>query len=543
MIYIDPPYNTGNDFIYADDFVRSQKDENQQIGMFDEDDNRLFKNTDTNGRFHSDWCSMIYSRLMLARNLLTDDGAIFISIDDNELENLKKICDEVFGASNYVETFYIQVRFSSKSLNEKDNFQKLMEQVLIYTKNKKSFVPSKPYEDYNLSKFCWEIREFSAGKPMILGGKKVTLFKPGEYEISQVEHSIDALKETWASGSVLKGNTSGKFFDKQLSSRVNEDGYGCLYKVEGIGEDGIGYRYFTGPKREGATKGKFYSGIPLARREEIAKGNCKKYKPIINYYDYSGDFGNISHEGGVIFRSGKKPVKMLKQFMEICTLSKDDIVMDFFSGSASFGHAVMEYNEEHNSHIKFILVQLEENCPKDSNYNRLGYKTICEIGKERIRRAGEKIKSESLVTAGNLDVGFRVFKLDDTNMKDVYYIPDAYDQGMLTEMESNIKADRTDLDLLFGCLLDWGLPLSLPYTSETIDGCTVHTYNDGDLIACFNDNVPESVVKEIAKRKPLRAVFRDSRFASSPEKINVFEIFKLYMPEDANDITKRVRVI
>ena len=543
MIYIDPPYNTGNDFIYADDFVRSREEENEQIGMFDENNNRLFKNTNTNGRFHSDWCSMIYPRLMLARNLLSEDGVVFISIDDNEQENLKKICDEVFGESNHVESFYIQVRFSSKSLNEKDNFQKLMEQVLIYTKDKKSFVPSKPYDEYDLSKFCWEIREFSAGKTMILGGKKVTLFKPGEYEISQVEYSIDALKETWASGSVLKGNTSGKFFDKQLSPRINEDGYGCLYKVDGIGEDGIGYRYFTGPKKEGATKGKFYSGIPLARREEIANGNCKKYKPIINYYDYSGDFGNISHEGGVTFRSGKKPVKMLKQFMQISNFSKEDIVMDFFSGSASFGHAVMEYNKEYNSHIKFILVQLEETCPKDGDYNRLGYKNICEIGKERIRRAGDKIKSENPKTAQELDIGFRVFKLDDTNMKDVYYSPKEYSQDMLAGLESNIKDDRTDLDLLFGCLLDWGLPLSLPYKSEQIDGCAVHTYNGGDLIACFDANIPESVVKEIAKRKPLRAVFRDSGFASSPEKINVFEIFKLYMPEDANDITKRVKVI
>lgn len=221
----------------------------------------------------------------------------------------------------------------------------------------------------------------------------------------------------------------------------------------------------------------------------------------------------------------------------------DSIILDFFSGSATTAHAVMQLNAEDGGHRKFIMVQLPEKCDEASEAYKAGYKNICEIGKERIRRAGDKIKSESPTTTQDLDIGFRVLKLDDTNMKDVYYAPDDYDQGMLAALESNIKDDRTDLDLLFGCLIDWGLPLSLPYKSEQIDGCTVHTYNDGDLIACFDANIPESVVKEIAQRKPLRAVFRDSGFASSPEKINVFEIFKLYMPEDAGDISKRVRVI
>ena len=231
-----------------------------------------------------------------------------------------------------------------------------------------------------------------------------------------------------------------------------------------------------------------------------------------------------------------KPTRLIKRILDIAS-EKDSLVMDFFSGSATTAQAVMSKNAEDNGHRKFIMVQLPEKSPSSE------FETLCEIGKERIRRAGDKIKSESPMTTGDLDVGFRVLKLDDTNMKDVYYAPDDYDQGMIVGLESNIKDDRTDLDLLFGCLIDWGLPLSLPYKSEQIDGCTVHTYNDGDLIACFDTNIPESVVKEIAQRKPLRAVFRDSGFASSPEKINVFEIFKLYMPEDANDISKRVRVI
>ena len=237
-----------------------------------------------------------------------------------------------------------------------------------------------------------------------------------------------------------------------------------------------------------------------------------------------------------------KPLNLIKLFESIAT-SENSIILDFFSGSATTAHAVMQLNAEDGGHRKFIMVQLPEPCDEASEAYKAGYQNICEIGKERIRRAGDKIKSESPMTTQDLDVGFRVLKLDDTNMKDVSYAPDDYDQGMLAGLESNIKDDRTDLDLLFGCLIDWGLPLSLPYSSEQIDGCTVHTYNDGDLIACFDANIPESVVKEIAKRKPLRAVFRDSGFASSPEKINVFEIFKLYMPEDANDITKRVRVI
>lgn len=217
--------------------------------------------------------------------------------------------------------------------------------------------------------------------------------------------------------------------------------------------------------------------------------------------------------------------------------------MDFFSGSATTAHAIMKLNSMDGGHRKFIMVQLPEPCGEQSGAYKAGYKNICEISKERIRCAGEKIKADSPLTTMDLDVGFRVFKLDESSMKDVYYSADQYDQQSLEDMVSNIKEDRTALDLFFGCLLDWGLPLSMPYRSEEIEGCTVHTYNDGDLIACFDRNIPESVVREIAKSKPLRAVFRDAGFADSPAKINVFEIFKLYMPEDANDIAKRVKVI
>jgi adenine-specific DNA-methyltransferase len=228
---------------------------------------------------------------------------------------------------------------------------------------------------------------------------------------------------------------------------------------------------------------------------------------------------------------GPKPLRLLRRILLIANLEKDAVVLDFFSGSATMAHAVMQLNAEDGGHRKFIMVQLPEQCDEKSEAYKAGYRTICDIGKERIRRAGKKIKEESPLTTQNLDTGFRVFKLDDTNMTDVYYSPNDYSQGMLSKLEYNVKSDRTDLDLLFGCLLDWGLPLSLPYSSEQIEGCTVHNYNDGDLIACFDENIPDSVIKEIAKKQPLRAVFRDSSFANSPSKINVGEIFKLLAPD------------
>ena len=324
-----------------------------------------------------------------------------------------------------------------------------------------------------------------------------------------------------------------------------------MEKVKEIGIDSDLYSIEYVPK-SGRNKGtlyeQFYKGENFrlfAWLRDVAEDiDGVLYKKDLQgtLWDFVGETKNLTKEGDVPFPNGKKPVKLLIQMLKMIA-KENDIILDFFSGSATTAHAVMQLNAEDGGHRKFIMVQLPEPCDEASEAYKAGYKNICEIGKERIRRAGDKIKSESPMTTQDLDIGFRVLKLDDTNMKDVYYAPDDYDQGMIVGLESNIKDDRTDLDLLFGCLIDWGLPLSLPYKSEQIDGCTVHTYNDGDLIACFDTNIPESVVKEIAQRRPLRAVFRDSGFASSPEKINVFEIFKLYMPEDANDISKRVRVI
>lgn len=528
MIYIDPPYNTGKDFIYDDNFTQNMKEYNAVQHLSDEQGLRLKKVTDTDGNYHSKWCSMMYPRLKMARKLLSEDGVIFISIDDHEQANLKKICDEIFGAENYIETFNVQVRYENKSLNEKDDFQKLVEYIFIYAFNKKNFIPKKTSSKYDLSKFCYKITEISEGEEITLGKKKVKIFKDGQYIIEKSSNfGTGYLKATWASGSVLKGNTSGKFFDTQLSMRKNIDGLGVLYKVYGIGEDGLGYRYFTGPKKADATKGIFYSGIPLDRLKELKEGNAIKYNPIINFYNYSADFGNIRQEGGIAFNSGKKPVKMLKKLLEISNLESADIVLDFFSGSASMAHAVMQLNAEDGGNRKFIMVQVPEPCDEKSEY-----KNICEIGKERIRRAGEKIVADTGRT--DLDIGFRVFKLDSSNMKDVYFTPDELIQkegADIEDLADNVKPDRTPADLLFGVMQYWNMTecLGLPHATKEIDGCTIHIIQDGqfpELVACFDADVSETVIKEMAALNPLRAVFRERCFKTTQDRLNAERLLK-----------------
>jgi len=513
MIYIDPPYNTGNDFIYADDFMRSQEEENEQMGMFDEDENRLFKNTDTNGRFHSDWCSMIYSRLMLARNLLTEDGVIFISIDDGEVSNLIKLCNDIFGEINFIADLIWQKKFSRA--NDATYFSTMHDHILCYCK-------SNILNNEN----GWKIGLLPRGDEIPSGYSNPDNDPRGLWTsviLSAKSGSSGLLYEIETPSGRKVTPPSGRFWSCSKETFENWKADNRIW----FGADG--------------------NGIPRKKTflTEVQQG----LRP--NTILFQNDVGNnqeAKQETKLLFNGigvfdGPKPVRLLSTLLQIANTNENSVILDFFSGSATTAHAVMQLNAEDGGHRKFIMVQLPEPCDETSEAYKAGYKNICEIGKERIRRAGEKIKAESPMTTQDLDIGFRVLKLDDTNMKDVYYAADDYSQDMIAGLESNIKDDRTDLDLLFGCLIDWGLPLSLPYRSEQMDGCTVHTYNGGDLIACFDANIPESVVKIIAKRKPLRAVFRDSGFASSPEKINVFEIFKLYMPEDAGDITKRVRVI
>ena len=523
MIYIDPPYNTGNDFIYADDFRMSGEEWSVESGEWSEDGDRLFKNTDTNGRFHSDWCSMIYSRLMLARNLLASDGAIFISIDDNERENLQKICDEVFGTVNYVATFPWRKRTAKSDVPF--GVSQDYEWIICYAKSD-DFIASVAGKDRKY----YETPDFP-GRP---------------WRIHDLTTQRTALERPNSNFAIINPQNGISYpVNPQAVWRITEEGFPQYLKENRIVFPGD-YDFLKISK-------------PVLRywkEDDMAKAGESFGRVTVStkFPDNIGMSQDGTKEISELFSSKvfsfPKPTSLVKFLMHMHT-SGDDIILDFFSGSATTAHAVMQLNAEDGGHRKFIMVQLPEPCDEKSEAYKAGYKNICEIGKERIRRAGEKILKEQLANNNStlnspnskLDIGFRVLKLDSTNMKDVYYAPSDYDQDFLHQLESNIKDDRTDLDLLFGCLIDWGLPLSLPYKSEQLGGCTVHTYNDGDLIACFDKNIPESVVKEIAQRKPLRAVFRDSGFASSPEKINMFEIFKLYMPEDAGDISKCVRVI
>lgn len=593
MIYIDPPYNTGNDFIYADDFMRSQEEENKQMGMYDEDENRLFKNTDTNGRFHSDWCSMIYSRLMLARNLLTEDGAIFISIDDRECDNLIKICDEVFGESNFVGNISWQKTYSPR--NDSKGIPAEKECIIVYGRQA-SWTPKKlPRTEEMDSKYKNpdnDIMPWTSDNPCAPGAKS------HQGMVYAIQHPF--------TGELLYPATSSCWRYEQQTMLDYMQGW-CAYELKSLNDaekraeicgidvkdirqdvKGIVLKHGLEQSQAEAEKVLLRGQWPRFYFTKNGYGGIRRKtyldnvdgRMVTNLWPYSevGHTDEAKKElkslfNGEIPFDTPKPVRLIQRMVQIST-EANDIVLDFFSGTATTAQAVMQRNAEDGGHRKFILVQISENVNNK-------WMNICEIGKERIRRAGEKIQEKNselkdiplldtkediqlfmdiaqhgpkavertksafkrVDESKDIDTGFRVLKLDDTNMKDVYYAPDDYDQGMLAGLESNIKDDRTDLDLLFGCLIDRGLPLSLPYKSEQLGGCTVHTYNDGDLIACFDANVPESVVREIAKRKPSRAVFRDSGFASSPEKINVFEIFKLYMPEDAGDIFKRVRVI
>lgn len=490
MIYIDPPYNTGNDFIYNDDFKMTSEAYADETGELDEDGNRMFKNTDSNGRFHSDWCSMIYSRLMLARNLLSDDGVIFISLDDNESTNAVKICDEIFGSLNRIALICHKSRASisnDKIISPNHNT------ILFYAK---------------------KIELVEANRKMIGLDPILDDFKyddndgKGEYRLVPVD----------GPGGAKKGNPFYEFLGIEGYWRFSKETMQKKYN-EGLVV-----------KRANSLYQKYYKSVAATTR-----------RTATTWWDDSGLMSTATSKlkklmGNATFDT-PKPLELIDRMLKMITFQdKNSIILDFFSGSATTAHAVMQLNAEDGGNRKFIMVQLPEKTDEKSEAFKAGYKNICEIGKERIRRAGKKIKEEN-PNATDLDTGFRVLKLAETNMTDVYYSPLEINQQMLLEQIDNIKPDRNDLDLLFGCLIDWGIPLNMPYVSEKIDGFTVHTYNDGDLIACFDKNISENVIKEIAKRQPLRAVFRDSSFVDSPSKINVGEIFKMIAPDT------RVRVI
>lgn len=496
-IYIDPPYNTGNDFIYMDDFKMSASEYAEEIGMYDELGNRMYRNTDTNGRFHSDWCSMIYSRLLLARNLLSEEGLIFISIDDNEVAALKVICDEVFGTDNFINIFVWQRNSSAKT--ESGKFTVNTEYILLYAKS----------YNYALN---------AAFKPLSEASQKLFKFDDGDgrgkYQTVSLQKPRDPGPETTYD---YVDNTGRVWPCPPKGWRMKYE------KIKALENDNR--LVFSGK----SLRVKDYWN----ERENEGKRIDTLWDDLSQNTAGSNELKQLLNKAGVF--DNPKPTDLIMRCLEIGT--KNGIVLDFFSGSGTTADAVMKLNEKDGGRRKYIMIQLPEIVSEDSVAFAEGYKTICDIGEARIKRAGAKLSENNTLLSSQLDKGFRVFKLDDSNMNNVYYSPAEYSQDLLTMLESNVKSDRSDLDLLFGCLLEWGLPLSLPYSSEQIDGCTVHNYNDGDLIACFDENVPDSVIKEIAKRQPLRAVFRDSSFANSPSKINVGEIFKLMAPDT------RVKVI
>ena len=526
MIYIDPPYNTGNDFIYRDDFDMDTANYEEGIGHLDEEGNRLFKNTDSNGRFHSDWCSMIYPRLMLARNLLADDGVIFISIDENEVESLTKICNEVFGEENHIGT--IVVKSNPRGSMSTSEIAGLHEFLLLYSKHRTlASIIGHELSDEMTSEYKFSDEN---GMYRLLGLR----MRGGFWRRSERPNLFFPIYINPADGSVSL-NKSDTYCEAVLPVQPStmEDGTWrwSKEKIQNNSSLLLGKQVKRGDFLVWDIYQKDYLERETERRTK-AKSIWDESK--INYQNGAVEIKTLLGKSGVFDYS--KPTYLLKQAMKMIEFHDgNNIILDFFSGSATTAHAVMQLNAEDGGHRKFIMVQLPEPCDEKSEAFKAGYSNICEIGKERIRRAAKKITTEH--PDADFDGGFRVFKLDDTNMKDVYYAPAEYDQGMLAGLESNIKDDRTDLDLLFGCLIDWGLPLSMPYKSEKIDGCTVHTYNDGDLIACFDENIPDSVIRKIAKCQPLRAVFRDSSFNGSPAKINVGEIFKMLAPDT------RVKVI
>ena len=533
IIYIDPPYNTGNDsFIYSDTYVMPKDDYADALGLYDEEDNRLFReNSRNNPRFHSAWDSMIFSRLMLSRNLLSDDGVIFISIGQGEIQSLTAICNEVFGESNCCGI----ISRVMKSGGAKGRFfSPNMEYILVYCKNMTSVGNFRePISEEIINKLYTSIEES--------GERKGERYRPfGLYQSSLDARPNQRYYIKCPDGSYVipPGETMPlKIGDAEMVTPKATDGcwrWSRERYLEERDKGNIAFKQSNGvlitPEGKPA-KWNIYTKIWLNDRQEdgmVPVDLISKWENRLSTKELT--------ELGIPFDFAK-PTALIKYLIDIVDNNQQAIVLDFFSGSATTAHAVFLQNYSDKGKRKFIMVQYPEACEENSSAFKSGYKNICEIGKERIRRAGERIKEGNPLTTQDLDTGFRVFKLDESNMNDIYYAAGDYTQDMLTMMESNVKSDRTDLDLLFGCLLEWGLPLSMPYKSEKIGGYTVHTYNDGDLIACFDNDIPDTVIKDIARRQPLRAVFRDSSFNGSPAKINVGEIFKMLSPDT------RVKVI
>lgn len=502
MIYIDPPYNTGNDFVYNDDFSESAEEYLDRSGQYDDEGNRLVQNTESNGRFHTDWLNMIYPRLKLAKDLLSEDGVIFISIDDNEQENLRKICDEIFGEENFVAQVVWQKIHSIK--NDAKYFSVNHDYILVYCRSIFNFSVNllprtkEMNERYknpdNDSRGPWQSGDLVANGERSTGYYDVVSPKTGKiFCVEKGKHwvySQDNLLQLIANNEIWFGTDGNSFPRKKRFLKDVQDGRtpNTIWLSDEVGHN------------QTATK----------EIQAIFDNN--------KYFDYP------------------KPVQLLKQVIQVGS-SCDNIILDFFSGSSTVAHAVMQLNAEDGGNRKFIMVQLPEETDEKSEAYKAGYKNICEIGKERIRRAGAKIKEENPLTTQDLDIGFRVLKCDTTNMKDVYYSPAEFTVQTLDGMEDNIKEDRTEEDLLFQVMLDLGVLLSSRIEEKMIGGKKVFVVgNENYLVACFDEKITEETVTEIAKMKPYYFVMRDSSMASDSVAANFEQIFETYSAETVRKV-------
>ena len=508
MIYIDPPYNTGNDFVYNDDFAMSGEEMDEAMGNVDEEGNRLRRNLDSNPRYHSDWCSMIYSRLLVARTLLANDGVIFISIDDNEVHHLRKICDEVFGAGNFLAQVIWERAYAP--INLMKHFSPSHDYIVCYAKDvdlaKCNGIPRSSEADARYSnpdndpRGVWKASDLSVG-PAI---------ESNVYPITTPSGRVvePPAGRSWS----LSANA---FAERLRQNRI------------WFGSDGNNVpamkRFLSELRKTGVTPMTIWKYGEVGHSQGATQALAEMFDGK-KYFDYP------------------KPVDLIKRCISLYS-SPDSLILDFFSGSATTAHAVMQLNAEDGGKRKYICVQLPEKTPEGSEARKAGYDTICEIGKERIRRAGKKIKEEAGLMGQDLDTGFRVLRTDSSNMEDVYFEPAGLEQQDLFAQVDSVKADRSELDLLFGCMVDWGVELSYPLRMEEVDGKHLHIVNEGALVACFDKEISVEAVSRIAELKPLRVIFREECFATDADKLNIYEKFKQFCGWNDEEVYKRIHVL
>ena len=555
MIYIDPPYNTGGDFVYDDDFVQNTAEYLANSGQYDDVGNKLVTNTESNGRFHTDWLNMMYPRLKIAKDLLTDDGVIFAHIDDNEVENLGKLCNDVFGEDNFINIITVKTKIGGVSgSSEGKSLKDVTEFIWVYAKNKNELLLKPVYnhiplfdriQSYLDEGKSWKYTSIITkleGKVLLKRDEKHDMNFYG-YTTLKTQSISSYAKENGISEQDVYNRYADKIFrTTNAQSSVRQT---VIKETKGFEYPMFSCEYVP---IKGKNEGKkieilYKSGSTDDQRNMVMflSDVVKKIDGVYYYLDKVSslwddiDYNNLTKEGDIEFANGKKPIKLLQRIINLAT-EDDSYVLDFFSGSASTAHAVVQQNLEDNGTRKFIMVQIPEETDAKSNARKAGFRTICEIGKERIRRAGKKIKEDSPLTTQELDTGFRVFKCDSSNMKDVYYNPAEYEPSLFTSLEDNIKEDRTSEDLLFQVMLDLGVLLSSKIEETIIAGKKVFNVEDNYLIACFDDNVTEEAITEIAKQKPYYFVMRDSSMANDSVATNFEQIFAAYSPDTVRKV-------